>query len=385
MLNLSSATYLVGPVDGDYTSSFLSITAGTGAQIDLSGLINISGNNSLGVKLYAMATNGVINLSSLTSFGQNGGMYAENGGSILAPNLNSMSVSLYVDSSSTMLLTNLSEISGGGHFGAPNVTIEAGPGAMLNLSSASYIMGPYDGDYTSSYLSVTADAGAVINMSGVTNIIGNNSFGVKIYADVTNSVINLLGLISMTGPAVLSQENGGLILLNTNAVYSGVSIQLAPAISGQPQNVATPIGSSVLFAIVADGSQPLSYQWYFGTNPVAGATGAQCSIPNAPLSSAGSYWCVVSNSFGSLTSQVATLQFIGPPTAAIDDSGTWVAYAEYFWDSAPALSNGVPVSIAPGETFGLGYPGSLAINLDLSGLPSVCIIWVFARLTTWAG
>ncbi len=58
-----------------------------------------------------------------------------------------------------------------------------------------------------------------------------------------------------------------------------------------------------------------------------------------------------------------------PSITSIGDSGTWLGYAEYFWDSAPGLSNGTPVSVAPGETFGLGYPGALATNLDLSGLP----------------
>ena len=57
-----------------------------------------------------------------------------------------------------------------------------------------------------------------------------------------------------------------------------------------------------------------------------------------------------------------------PANLPITDAANWLVYAEYFWDAAPALSNGVPVSVAAAETFAAGYPSALALNVDLSSL-----------------
>ena len=364
VLDLSSVRFIQGP--GNYgPNSGLIVQADAGALVNLGGVTNISGGDGE-VIFNATSTNSVINLSSLLVFTAIGELSVQNGGEITATNLNSITgVNLFLDDvSSTLALNNLTTIYG--YNGNTGTYITAGPGAVLDLSSVRFIQGP--GNYgPNSGLIVQADAGALVNLSGVTNIVGGHEIG--FFANYPNSVINLLGLLLFTGSGSLSQENGGLILLSSNAVCQNVAVSLAPGILSQPQNATALYGFSATFSMVADGNLPLSYQWVFNqTNIIAGATNAQYAIPNAQFSAAGSYWCVVSNSFGSITSQVATLQFIAPPTAAIDDSGTWVTYAEYFWDSAPGMSNGIPVSVAPGETFGLGYPGALAINLDLSGL-----------------
>ena len=53
----------------------------------------------------------------------------------------------------------------------------------------------------------------------------------------------------------------------------------------------------------------------------------------------------------------------------ISDQPTWLAGAEYFWDTAPAVGAGMPVGLTDTETFATGYPGALAANVDLSALP----------------
>jgi pectate lyase len=67
-------------------------------------------------------------------------------------------------------------------------------------------------------------------------------------------------------------------------------------------------GNSVTFIVVAGGSAPFSYRWYFNTNsPLANATNAAFALSNAQATNAGTYSVVVSNSAGSVTSQPATL------------------------------------------------------------------------------
>jgi hypothetical protein len=57
-----------------------------------------------------------------------------------------------------------------------------------------------------------------------------------------------------------------------------------------------------------------------------------------------------------------------PANLPITDANNLLTYAEYFWDFAPALSNGVPVNVAAAETFTAGYPNALPLNVDLSSL-----------------
>jgi hypothetical protein len=41
---------------------------------------------------------------------------------------------------------------------------------------------------------------------------------------------------------------------------------------------------------------------------------------------------------------------------------------EYFWDNDPGLSNGVPVSVAAAETFVIGSPSALVLNVSVTNL-----------------
>lgn len=68
-----------------------------------------------------------------------------------------------------------------------------------------------------------------------------------------------------------------------------------------------------------------SYQWQFNaTNALTRATNAFLTITNAQSTNAGNYSVVVTDSFGSVTSVVATLTVAAgpPPTLGITASGT---------------------------------------------------------------
>ena len=89
-----------------------------------------------------------------------------------------------------------------------------------------------------------------------------------------------------------------------------------PLITSQTTSQTVPVGGSTSFSIAAAGGPPLSYSWMLNNQPITGATNANYSTNEAPLSASGSQFsCVVSNAWGSTTSLVATLTVLPlPPT-----------------------------------------------------------------------
>ena len=82
----------------------------------------------------------------------------------------------------------------------------------------------------------------------------------------------------------------------------------APTITTQPANKTVPAGASATFTVVASGTDPLNYQWERNHVNIPGATSSSYTLNNAQLSDSGALFrCVVTNSFGSATSNDATL------------------------------------------------------------------------------
>ncbi len=90
----------------------------------------------------------------------------------------------------------------------------------------------------------------------------------------------------------------------------------APIISANPQSQTNSPGQSVTFTVVAGGSTPFSYQWYFNTNtPIANATNAFLTLAGVQATNAGIYSVIVSNSAGSVPSAYALLTVTAANTA----------------------------------------------------------------------
>lgn len=87
----------------------------------------------------------------------------------------------------------------------------------------------------------------------------------------------------------------------------------APAITGQPASQTKIQGSNAVFNVTASGSTPLSYQWYFNGNPIAGGNGASLILNSVDVPNAGEYDAVVWNGLGFAVSQKATLTVHRPP------------------------------------------------------------------------
>jgi uncharacterized repeat protein (TIGR01451 family) len=109
--------------------------------------------------------------------------------------------------------------------------------------------------------------------------------------------------------AITSDSN-----LANNSSVSTLTAYVPPTVSTQPTNQVTNVGGSAAFSVAANGSSPLTYQWTFGGASVAGATAATLTLANVQTSQAGNYAAVISNMAGSVTSAVATLTVLVPPS-----------------------------------------------------------------------
>ncbi len=66
-------------------------------------------------------------------------------------------------------------------------------------------------------------------------------------------------------------------------------------------------GTSVTFNVLATGTAPISYQWYFNNVAIAGATSSSYSISSVANANVGNYTVIVTDASGSITSSPASL------------------------------------------------------------------------------
>jgi hypothetical protein len=124
---------------------------------------------------------------------------------------------------------------------------------------------------------------------------------------------------SLTISSTQTNDAGGYSVVvsnNNGSVTSGVAtltvlLPVPPSITAQPQNWTNVVGFAATFAVGANGSAPLHYQWYFNSSTLlTDRTNAGLSFTIASTNDAGNYSVVVTNKFGSVTSSVVVLTVI---------------------------------------------------------------------------
>lgn len=104
-----------------------------------------------------------------------------------------------------------------------------------------------------------------------------------------------------------------------------------------PATQVVPVGQPLNFNIMAGGQNP-AYQWrHAGTN-IDNATNATYSIPAATTGQDGDYDVIVSNSFSSVTSVVATVTFYTPKTVTWAGTGSTWDTTELFWTTSGGVT-----------------------------------------------
>ncbi|HWV98768.1 MAG TPA: immunoglobulin domain-containing protein [Candidatus Acidoferrum sp.] len=127
----------------------------------------------------------------------------------------------------------------------------------------------------------------------------------------TNSTLTLSNVVAGDAgnyQVVVSNSHGSVA--SSNAV---LTVLLPPFIIFQPSNQVAMLSSNASLTVVAGGTSPLRYQWYFDgaavTNGgrISGAMTASLNIANVQLADFGFYQVVVTNNYGGVTSVAAVL------------------------------------------------------------------------------
>ena len=131
------------------------------------------------------------------------------------------------------------------------------------------------------------------------------------WAGTTNSTLtvsNVAGADAGNYQVIVSNSHGSVT--SSNAL---LTVLLPPAIANQPTNQVAMLGGNVTLRVVAGGTAPMNYQWYYnGTSlsdggRLSGSSTPTLSIADVQAADAGFYQVVVANSYGSATSSVAVL------------------------------------------------------------------------------
>jgi hypothetical protein len=105
----------------------------------------------------------------------------------------------------------------------------------------------------------------------------------------------------------------GRVLTSRDVIelYNQASL-IPPTIVSPPADTTVFATETASIAVVADGSLPLSYQWFKGAALIPGATNASLVLSNATAGDAGSYVVRVSNARGTTNSTAAVVTVIDP-------------------------------------------------------------------------
>lgn len=107
---------------------------------------------------------------------------------------------------------------------------------------------------------------------------------------------------------------GAYVMIAANAVGSAtshvatLSILVPPQIVSPPTNVEAVVGTRVTFSVVANGTEPLRYQWLRDGMSLSGQTNSSLTIAAVTLAQAGRFQVLVKNQGGSALSANATLR-----------------------------------------------------------------------------
>jgi hypothetical protein len=167
---------------------------------------------------------------------------------------------------------------------------------------------------TRSFTNLTLNAGtncsaAMIDVTGANYILASESCSSSALTITQTPAAQTPLAAGTSNQVVIAVADGaGNTALSTNWIV--VADVTPPVIVSQPASLTNDAGTSASFSVGATACTPLYYQWYLGTNLLAGQTNSTLSITSVGPANVGYYSVVVTSGGGSTNSSVAALTVI---------------------------------------------------------------------------
>jgi hypothetical protein len=171
------------------------------------------------------------------------------------------------------------------------------------------------GDWTSDNL------GTGIYLNGLpTGIINGGNFGSLNPFIITNGFTSGINVLEFHVNNASAGYTGLRVQNFRGGALPGLTGDVPPVILSQPSSRDVLTGENVTFTVLADGTPPLRYQWFWNTDQLPDATNASLTLSGVTASNAGDYYVRVSNDFGSTNSAIAAL-VVHPPIPGLFNTG----------------------------------------------------------------
>ena len=202
-----------------------------------------------------------------------------------------------------------------------NQTAAPNQGGFIALAAGGYHTLAIQGDGSPVILGQPANQSVIISKTATFQImvVGAQPFTFQWRHNGTNLLNANSAILSL--PNVQPGDAGSYSVVVGNAFGSVTSasalltpVPSPPWLTLQPQTQSTICGDGAAFQVTADGPPPFAYQWFFQGAPLDGATQTSLTLNNVTPPQAGSYWAVVTNVYGSVTSTVASLDVTVDPS-----------------------------------------------------------------------
>ncbi len=116
---------------------------------------------------------------------------------------------------------------------------------------------------------------------------------------------------------------------------------VAPLITSQPVNSNIGSGGTISLNVIAQGTRPFSFQWFFNnSNAIPGATSSSLTLTNLQTNQTGNYRVLVSNSVGFATSSNALLVVTNSPLTLLNFDPFDYAAGSFLAGQGGWLNNG---------------------------------------------
>jgi hypothetical protein len=155
-------------------------------------------------------------------------------------------------------------------------------------------------------------AAAMIDVTGssyvqVSDVLGNAALTIT----QTPAIDTPLAAGTTNQVVITVSDAGGNTAYSTNWIFA--ADVTAPVIVSPPMDQTNNAGTAASFTVAATACTALSYQWYFGTNVLAGQTNSTLSLASVGPADAGAYQVAVSSEGGSTNTVPASLTVIYQP------------------------------------------------------------------------